>query len=69
MLDGLLLGRGDVEQRYHRVHLDLWYRVPRTKGGHRHGTFTVRRSPDPLHGGAGFDQSHVGQVSAVGPAL
>jgi hypothetical protein len=26
-----------------RVHLDLWYPGPSTKGGHSHGKFTVRR--------------------------
>src|SRR5262245_22437219 len=31
---------------YNRVHLDLWYAVPPTNGGHRHGKLTVRRSPD-----------------------
>jgi hypothetical protein len=43
-----------------RVHLDLWYPGPPTKGGPRHGHVTVRRSPDPPHGGPGFDQSHRG---------
>ncbi len=41
-----------------RVHLDLWYPGPPTKGGPRHGNVTVRRSPDPLDRGARFDESH-----------
>jgi hypothetical protein len=41
-----------------RVNLDLWYPVPPMKGGHRHGKCTVRRSPEPPHGGSGFDQSY-----------
>src|SRR5882724_11774284 len=52
-----------------RVNLDLWYPVPPTKGGHSHGQFTIRRRPDSPHGGAGFDQSHVGGVAAVGSAF
>ena len=52
-----------------RVNLDLWYTGPPTKGGHSHGHVTVRRSPDPLARGPGFDQSHRGRVSAVGPVL
>jgi hypothetical protein len=35
-----------------RVHLDLWYPRPPTKGGHRHGKFAIHRYPDPPHGGA-----------------
>jgi hypothetical protein len=35
-----------------RVHLDLWYAVPPTKGGHQHGNFTVCRHPNSLHRGA-----------------
>src|SRR6266850_3845133 len=41
-----------------RVNLDLWYAVPPTKGGHRYGNVTVRRSPDPPDRGPRFDQSH-----------
>jgi hypothetical protein len=50
-----------------RVHLDFWYPAPPPKGGHRQGYFTARRSPDPPHGGAGFDQSHRGCVAGLGP--
>jgi hypothetical protein len=52
-----------------RVNLDLWYIGPPTKGGHRHGHVTVRRSADPPDRGARFDQSHGGRVVAVSPAL
>ncbi|MGH8068867.1 MAG: type I restriction-modification system subunit M, partial [Candidatus Entotheonellia bacterium] len=41
-----------------RVNLDLCYAVPPTTGGHHHGYVTVRRSPDPPHRAARFDQSH-----------
>jgi len=57
------------KRQHIRVHLDLWYPVPPTKGGHRHGQFTIRRRPDPPHGGAGFDQPDAGGVSAIDPAL
>ncbi|SRR6266511_3014257 len=50
----------DYEVEDIRVNLDLWYAEPPTKGGHRHGHITVRRSPDPPYGGLGFDQSHRG---------
>src|SRR6266850_5577329 len=59
----------DIHIFIKKVNLDLWYPVPPTKGGHSHGQFTIRRRPDPPHGSAGFDQSHVGGVAAVGSAF
>ena len=41
-----------------RVHSDLWYSVPPTKGGHRYGNVTLLRSTDAPDRGARFDQSH-----------
>ena len=52
-----------------RVHLDLKYTGPPRKGGPSDGHVTVRRSRDPPDGGSGFDQSHHGRISAVGPTL
>jgi hypothetical protein len=52
-----------------RGHLDLKYTGPPMKGGHSYGHVTVRRFPDPPYGGPGFDQSHRGRISAVGPTL
>ena len=63
------LGMAFVGLVKYRVNLDLWYPGPPMKGGHRHGHVTVRRSPDPPHGGPGCDPSHRGRVSAVGPTL
>jgi hypothetical protein len=54
---------------YIRGHLDLKYTGPPRKGGCSYGHVTVRRSPDPPDGGAGFDESHRGRISAVGPTL
>jgi hypothetical protein len=50
-----------------RVYLDLWSTVPPVEGGHRHGEVTMPRSPEPPHGGAGWDPSDGGRLSAVGP--
>jgi glutaredoxin 3 len=36
--DRILRGEADLDNR---VHLDLWYSGPPTKGGHRHGNVTV----------------------------
>jgi hypothetical protein len=58
-----------IERFNTRVHLDLSYTGPPTTGGHGHGHVTVRRSPDPPHGGPGFDPSHRGGVAALGLAL
>src|SRR5262245_15543695 len=52
-----------------RVHLDLWYPVPPTKGVHCHGQFTIRGYPDSPYRGAGIDQPDTEGVSALGPAL
>jgi hypothetical protein len=35
------LAGGDFQTRTYRGHLDLWYPVPPTKGGHHHGHITV----------------------------
>src|SRR6266498_1375585 len=61
-----LLSKAELSNR---VYLDLWYPGPPTKGGPSHGQFAVHPHPGPPYGGAGFDQSHPGRVSAVGPAL
>ena len=63
------LGGTIIEPGHYRINLDLWYAGPPTKGGHRHGHVTVRRSADPPDRGARFDQSHGGRVSAVSLAL
>jgi hypothetical protein len=43
---------GFIYLAYIRVNLDLWYSGPPTKGGHRDGSFTLRRSTDAPGRGA-----------------
>jgi hypothetical protein len=45
-----IVGSGECglgAETVNRVNLDLWYTAPPTKGGDRHGKFTVYRHSDP----------------------
>jgi hypothetical protein len=50
-----------------RVHHDLGYTVPFTKGGTAHAT--ISRSPRPYHRGLGFDELDRGGVYGLGTPL